>query len=55
MSRSEILRMAYDLEEAAKTEEIVFVTVKTPDGFIRSFSRYLLPYVAEGLRKEAEL
>lgn len=45
--------MAADLEEQAKTEEVGFVTMIDLFGRKKTFHRYALPYVAEGLRKAA--
>lgn len=53
MTKSETLRMAAHLEELAKDEECGFVEVVDTYGRRKRFNRYLLPYVAEGLRISA--
>lgn len=52
--KSELLRMAADLEEAAKNEEVCFIVFHGPDGRMKRVHRYDLPHVADGLRLQAQ-
>lgn len=53
--KSVLLRMAADLEDAAKTEEVFYVRFIDLTGRTRQVHRYHLPFVAEDFRREAAL
>lgn len=52
-TKQEVLAIANDLEEKAKDEEIGWVRFFDLRGGYKTFTRYELPYVAEGMRKQA--
>ena len=53
MTKVELLKIAYDLDNQAKNEEIGWVRFFDLRGGYKTFTRYELPYVAEGMRREA--
>lgn len=54
MTKLELLHLADDLDNQAKDEEVGWVQLYDLQGRSKTFNRYALHYVAEGMRKEAK-